>query len=144
MHTRQFALTGMLFLSFTGAALAGPADEAQNHFKAIAQGQVEAVMRGYADDAHFEWVGGPLNGTYAGSARIREVWTKFAKANAPLELSVDRLEESLNPAGGTVTANVEFKGKSTIKVRYVLTYRDGRLVSEIWQIDPRLGAATGY
>jgi hypothetical protein len=44
-----------------------------------------------------------------------------------------------NPAGATVTADVKFIGKKTIPVRYALTYRKGRLVDEIWQIDPKLG-----
>jgi hypothetical protein len=41
-----------------------------------------------------------------------------------------------------VTANVTFQGKQPIKVRYVLTYRDNKIVSETWQIDPKLGPAT--
>lgn len=28
-----------------------------------------------------------------------------------------------------------------IKVRYVLTYREGKIVSETWQIDPKLNVA---
>jgi hypothetical protein len=51
---------------------------------------------------------------------------------------VSDLRESANPKGGTVTANVIFSGKSDIKVRHVLTYRDGKIVSEVWQIDPNL------
>jgi hypothetical protein len=37
-------------------------------------------------------------------------------------------------------------GKNSIKVRYVLTYRDGKIASEVWQIDPNLGPAysSGY
>ncbi len=37
-------------------------------------------------------------------------------------------------------AKVMFQGQSAIKVRYVLTYRDGKIVDEIWQIDPKLVA----
>jgi ketosteroid isomerase-like protein len=120
------------------AAFAGPSDDANAHFKAVAAGDVEAIMHGYADNATFQWVGGPLDGAYAGSDKIKEVWSKFAKGNAPLEVSVGKVEESANPKGATVTANVEFKGKTTIKVRYVLVYRDGKLVNEVWQIDPKL------
>jgi len=123
-------------------AYAGPADDANAHFKAIGAGDVAQIMQGSADSAVLQWVGGPLDGAYAGSDKIREVWSKFAKGNAPLEVSVAKLEESANPKGSTVTANVEFKGKNTIKVRYVLVYRDGKLVNEIWQIDPKL--AMGY
>lgn len=41
----------------------------------------------------------------------------------------------------TVSANVQFQGKQSIKVRYVLTYRDGMLINETWQIDPKLAIA---
>ena len=141
MQTNHVALASLLFLSVTGIAFAGPVDDAQSHFQAIAAGEVENIMHGYADNAHFEWVGGPLNGLYAGTDKIKAVWTKFANANAPLEASVSKVEENANPAGSTVTANVEFKNKNTIKVRYVLTYRDGKLVNEIWQIDPKLASS---
>lgn len=136
MFTRTLAQAAMLF-SFSAAAIAGPADDANAHFKAIASGNVDQIMQGYADNATFQWLGGPLNGAYAGTEKIREVWAKFAK-NAPLEASVSKVEESANDKGATVTANVEFKGKATIKVRYVLVYRDGKLVNEVWQIDPKL------
>ena len=138
MLNRHAVLAGAICLAISGIASAAARDEAQGHFKAIAAGQVDQIMRDYSDNAHFEWVGGPLNGTYVGTEKIKEVWTKFAKGNAPLEVTVKKLEESANPAGETVTANVEFKGKNVIKVRYVLTYRDGKLVNEIWQIDPKL------
>ena len=140
MNTRHTVFSGILLLAFSGVAFAGATDDAQPHFQAVAAGEVGGIMQGYADNAHLAWVGGPLNGTYVGTDKIKEVWGKFTKANAPLEASVTRLEESANPAGATVTANVEFKGKSTIKVRYVLTYRDGKLVNEIWQIDPKLAS----
>ena len=45
----------------------------------------------------------------------------------------------LLPWTATVTADVKFIGKNTIPVRYVLTYRGEDLVTEIWQIDPKLG-----
>lgn len=138
MQNRYGVLAGVLFFSVSVNAFAASTDDAQNHFKAIAAGHVDQIMRGYADNAHFEWIGGPLNGAYVGTEKIMDVWTKFTKVNAPLEVSVSKVEESSNPAGETVTANVEFKGKSTIKVRYVLTYRSGKLVNEIWQIDPKL------
>lgn len=141
----------MFIRTITGAAVlatlsslahAGPADDAKAHFSAIGAGQLDAVMSQYAPDASFQWVGGPLNGAYAGVEKIKEVWTKFGK-NGPFEVSVAKLEESANDKGATVTANVEFKGKAAIKVRYVLVYRDGKLVNEVWQIDPKLSLA-GY
>ena len=124
-------------LTVSSFAFAGAADEAQAHFKAIASGNIEQIMQGYGEGATFQWVGGPLNGTYASNDKIREVWSKFSK-NAPLEVVVAKVEESANDKGSTVSANVGFKGKATIKVRYVLVYREGKLVNEVWQIDPKL------
>lgn len=140
MKFRLFAAVAALSL-ICAPALAGPKDDANAHFQAIAAGNVEQVMAGYAGDAVFQWVGGPLDGAYRGSESIHGVWAKFAKANAPLTVKIDQLAESANPKGATVTANVTFTGKSTIKVRYVLTYRDGKLVNEVWQIDPNLATA---
>ena len=62
----------------------------------------------------------------------------LAKAQGELTFKVSNVQESANPKGATVTANVVFSGKNDIKVRYVLTYRDGKIVNEIWQIDPNL------
>lgn len=127
--------------------MAGPAaDEARLHFKAIAACDVEQLLRAYSQDASLQWVGGPLDGVHAGSDKLREVWSKFAKSQGALDHAVNNLQENANPKGATVTANVEFKGKNTIKVRYVLTYRDGKIASETWQIDPNLGQgyASGY
>lgn len=123
------------------AATAAPTDDARTHFQAIGTGDLSIVMRGYADNAQFNWVGGPLDGTYASSDAIRGVWEKFTKSQGPLKVSVDKLEESANPKGSTVSANVQFEGKAPIKVRYVLTFREGKIVNETWQIDPKL--ATG-
>ena len=140
MKFKSFAAAAVMSL-ICAPVLAGPKDDANAHFQAVAGGNVEQAMAGYAGDAVFQWVGGPLDGAYHGSESIRSVWAKFAKANAPLTVKVDQLAESANPKGATVTANVTFTGKSTIKVRYVLTYRDGKLVNEIWQIDPNLAMA---
>jgi ketosteroid isomerase-like protein len=141
MKLEQFAAAAALIV-ISPSALAGPADDAKSHFQAVAAGDLDKIMTGYGDDAVFQWVGGALDGAYKGVDAIRGVWTKFTKANAPLEATVDKLEESANPAGSTVTANVTYSGKNTIKVRYVLTYRADQLVNEVWQIDPKLGA--GY
>lgn len=128
----------LLLLVFAGPALAGPAEDAQKHFQAIASGDAAALASGYAENARLEWVGGPLDGSYTGSTAIQAVWQKFAKAQGTLALAVDKVEESGNPKGTTVSANVQFTGKQPIKVRYVLTYRDGKIASETWQIDPKL------
>ena len=36
-----------------------------------------------------------------------------------MKVSVDKLEESSNPKGSTVSANVEFEGKAPVKVGHV-------------------------
>lgn len=135
-------LCAATLLSISTLASSAPMDDANAHFKAIAAGNVDQIMPAYGNNATLQWVGGPLDGAYVGNDKIREVWAKFAKANAPLEVNATKLEESANPKGATVTANVEFKGKAAIKVRYVLVYREGKLVNEVWQIDPKL--MTGY
>ena len=132
----------MLFAA--GSAIASPADDARTHFQAIGSGDLQILMRGYADNAQFNWVGGPLDGTYTSPAAIQGVWEKFTKSQGPLKVSVGQLEESTNPKGSTVSANVQFEGKSPIKVRYVLTFREGKIASETWQIDPKLAVAAAY
>lgn len=142
----RFAST-LFLLSLSGTVFAGPAsDAAKLHFKTIAAGDVEKLMHGYSEDANLQWVGGPLDGVYTGSDKLRSVWSKFAQAQGKLDHAVNNVQENANTKGTTVTANVEFQGKNTIKVRYVLTYRDGKIVNEIWQIDPNLsqGYAAGY
>lgn len=134
---RRTLISALLIVS--PLAVAGPAAEhAQTHFRAIAGGQVENLLGHYAESATLEWVGGPLDGRYAGKAALGEVWSKFAKAQGELQFKVSDVRENANPKGGTVTANVIFNGKNDIKVRYVLTYRDGKIVNEVWQIDPNL------
>ncbi|MBI5068552.1 MAG: nuclear transport factor 2 family protein [Deltaproteobacteria bacterium] len=131
-------LAPLLLLALATPAFAGPADDAHKHFQAIAAGDLAALSSAYAENARLEWVGGPLDGAYAGSAAIQGVWEKFARAQGPLTVAVARVEESANPKGSTVSAHVMFTGKAPIKVRYVLTYRDGKIASETWQIDPKL------
>ena len=70
------------------------------------------------------------------------MWEKFTKSVGPLKVTVDKLEESTKPKGSTVTANVQFEGKAPIEVRCVLIYREGTIVSETWQIDPKSAMAT--
>ena len=35
-----------------------------------------------------------------------------------------------------MTTDGTFAGNNTVKVRHVLLYRDGKLVDEIWQVNP--------
>lgn len=37
-------------------------------------------------------------------------------------------------------AQAHFEGKTQVNVRYVLTYRDSKLVNETWQVDPKPAA----
>lgn len=142
MNTITRILCAATLSSAAAVAAAAPADDATAHFKAIAAGNVDQVMMDYGSNPTMQWVGGKLDGAYSGKDKIREVWSKFSKNFAPLEVSISKLEESANPNGATVTANIAFKGKLVSSVRYVLVYRDGKLVDEVWQIDPKL--MTGY
>ena len=114
-----------------------PADLAAAHIKAVAAGDVAKITATYSADSNLYWVGGKLNGTYTGPQQITAIWDKFSKLG-PLKVSVKNMQESANPAGATVTADVVFQGKMPIKVRYVMLYRAGMLINEIWQIDPKM------
>ncbi len=139
---KQATFAAMVVLASIGSAFASPSsDAAQIHFTAIGAGDTAIIMRGYGDTAQLTWVGGPLDGTYAGADAIRATWEKFGKAVGPARVTVLALDESANPKGVTVVAKVQFDGKTQVKVRYVLTYRDGKLVHETWQVDPNLVAA---
>jgi hypothetical protein len=124
------------------AALAGPLDEAKAraHLDAVAAGDVEALMRDYAEDAYMDWVGGPLDGRYHGKAAIRAVWEKFIAANAgkPRPAHFGKLSSFANPRGTSVQSKAEYGGAVPVKAWHVLTYRDGDLTTEIWQIAPGL------
>lgn len=121
-------------------ALAGPLDEkkAAAHLKAVAAGDVEALMADYADDAHLEWVGDPLDGRYRGKAEILKVWKKFVAANdgKPRPVKLGEIEPYANPKGASLEAEAEYGGKTPVNVWHLLVYRDGVLSSEIWQIAP--------
>ena len=123
-------------------AWAGPLDEAraQAHLNAVASGDIEALMRDYDDDAYMDWIGGPLDGRYRGKVAIQAVWQKFIAANAgkPRPAKFSKLEAYANPKGATVDASAEYGGTTPVKVWHALTYRDGTLTTEIWQIAPTI------
>ena len=125
-----------------GQAVAGPLDEAKAkaHLDAVAAGDLEGLMRDYADDAYMEWVGGPLDGRYRGKAEIRAVWQKFIAANAgkPRPAHFGKLTAFANPRGATVEAKADYAGAVPVKVWHALTFRDGDLTTEVWQIAPTL------
>lgn len=138
-HLSSFFGLVLLTGCAAGQAVAETASErATAHFQAIGQGQLDVVTAAYTDASTFQWIGGPLDGEYKGKSAIAEVWRKFTAAQGKLEVAAANVTENANPKGSTVTADVMFKGKKTISVRYVLTYRGADLVTEIWQIDPKL------
>ncbi|MEP7298903.1 MAG: nuclear transport factor 2 family protein [Burkholderiales bacterium] len=134
----QLVLSVLLCVPLAGHA--GPLDEraAEAHLKAVAAGNVDTLMSAYGDEPYLDWIGGPLDGRYRGSEAIRDLWKKFAAANDNQPRTMQRtvITQSGNPKGVTLTANAEYVGKTTVRVHHVLVYRDTRLVSEIWQIDP--------
>lgn len=136
---RQFVLAGMLImaLSTSPAAASTPVELARQHINAVAAGDIARITAGYTDQSWLSWVGGPLDGTYLGAPQIAATWTKFSKL-APMRATVRNLHVSGNPMGTTVVADVLFRGKTTIKVHYVMLYRGQHLVDEIWQIDTKI------
>jgi len=140
MLRRMKKLVLIAALCLPWLAQAGPLDEraAEAHLKAIAAGDVEAVMKAYGDDPWMDWVGGALDGRYRGTEAIRALWTKFAanNDNQPRTLQRTTITQNANPKGVTLTATAEYAGKTTVRVKHVLVYRDTKLVSEVWQIDP--------
>jgi len=122
--------------------IAGPLDEAKAkaHLNAVAAGDLEALMRDYAEDAYMDWVGGPLDGRYRGKEAISAVWQKFIAANAgkPRPEKFGKLESYANPKGASIEATAEYGGTPPVKVWHALTYRDGSLSTEIWQVAPAI------
>lgn len=148
-HTvTRFSAIGMalaLLAGMTPLAHGGPLDEAKAkaHLQAVAAGDLETLMRDYADDVYMDWVGGPLDGRYRGKAEIRSVWQKFIAANGgkPRAARFSTLDAYANAKGTSVEASAEYSGTPAVKVWHVLTYRDGELTTEVWQIAPALQIA---
>lgn len=140
-----FAAALALPFFFSSFVLAGPLDEAkaQAHLNAVAAGDLDALMRDYEDDAYMDWIGGALDGRYRGKAAINAVWQKFIAANAgmPRPVKFSKLNAYAHPKGTTVEAKAEYGGTTPLKVWHALTYRDGNLATEIWQIAPAIQLA---
>lgn len=138
----RYAVSVLLCGLAVGTVQAGPLDvaKAKAHLAAVASGDVEALMRDYDDNAYFDWVGGPLEGRYQGKAAIRAMWQKFVALNdgKPRTPTFGELESYANPAGTSVEAKAIYTGNKISKVWHVLVYRDGTLVTEIWQNVPDL------
>ena len=133
------SITTLVLALSCGMAFAGTAtDSAQARFNYIASGDINSVLTEYQDSATLQWLGGPLDGTYTGKEKLSMVWSKFSKAQGPMTVKIQNLVEHANPKGSTVTADVFFAGKNTVPVHYVLSYRGGKLVNEIWQVSPSL------
>ena len=86
---KKIGITALMSAAlYAGGAQAGPAsDMARARIDAIAAGNVETVTAAYAKGAALHWVGGPLDGAYEGE-KLREVRSKFSKANGPLQVAL--------------------------------------------------------
>ena len=129
-----------MVFALSSPSYAGPLDEAKAkvHLAAVAGGDLDALMRDYGDDSSIEWVGGPLDGRYRGKAAIRELWRKFIAANQgkPRAAISGDVEVHSNAKGASIEVTVEYDGIAPVRVWHVLTYRDGSLIAELWQIVP--------
>lgn len=140
---RTLTVASVLSLALAAPAVAGPAaDLARAHIAAVESANVPEISGQYAPNAVFEWVGGPLDGTYRSAAEITGVWARFAGAQGKLKADVKDMKEYANPAGATVVASVVFHAKQPVPVLYTLTYRNGKLANAVWQIAPQV--AQGY
>jgi ketosteroid isomerase-like protein len=108
---------------------------AEAYFNAISGGNADTITSFYADDAEFHWVGGPLAGVYKGKDKIRGVWDRFTKAAGDISHQVMQLSESANGKTSTVTASVMFRGEGEVPVKFIMVYKDGKIASEVWQVD---------
>lgn len=140
--TRLLVAAFALLSVLAQPVFAGPLDEAhaKAHVDAVAAGDLAVLMRDYAEDADMDWVGGPLDGRYRGKEAISAVWQKFIAANAgkPRPAKFGKPESFANPKGATVEIKAEYGGTTPVNVWHVLTYRDGSLATEIWQIAPAI------
>ncbi len=135
-------LLGMVLATAGGCAelLRGPAlpprGLAEYHWEAIAKNDVGMTTISYSPNATLEWVGGPLQGRYAGPTAIAEVWTKFFIAQGPSGLDVSNVQERPEAGKHTVTARVIFKGRRAVPVDYTLIFEGGQIVAETWRVRP--------
>jgi hypothetical protein len=109
-------------------------------FNAIGDGNAAAIASFYADDAEFRWIGGPLAGVYKGKDKIRAVWEKFSEVAGKLEHEVLQLSEDAGGKAPGITATVKFKGDGEVPVKFAITYKNGKIASESWQVDRETAA----
>lgn len=140
LKSAAIAASSVLLLAAAPASAGPDAVRAKAYFNAISGGDAETIASFYADDAEFHWIGGPLAGVYNGKDKIKAVWEKFSKAAGALDHDVLQLSESANGKLSTVTARVKFKGQGEVPVKFIMTMKDGKIASEVWQVD-KAGAA---
>jgi|GEM_PF-731047 len=136
------AVLGILSGTVTGLALTDPAlaspatDMTTQRIAAISAGDVTSLTAAYGSPAVLQWVGGPLDGVYSDAAAINATWTKFTRAQGKLKTDIVAMNEAANPQGSTVATDLVLTGAKPLKVHYVTVWRAGKLVDEIWQINP--------
>lgn len=124
-------------LALIDPALASPATEmTTQRIAAISTGDIASLTAAYGSPAMLQWVGGPLDGVYSDTAAINDTWAKFAKAQGRLKTDIVAMNEAANPQGSTVATDLVLTGAKPLKVHYVTVWRGGKLVDEIWQINP--------
>lgn len=131
------AAFSFLLLGIAPSSAGDDAIRAEAYFHAITGGDAEIIASFYAENAEFRWIGGPLAGTYQGRDRIKGVWEKFAAAAGQFTHEVLELNETPAPKGksSTVIARIAFKGETDVPVKFVMTYKDGKIASQTWQVD---------
>ena len=129
------AASSLVLLCVAPAYAGADAVRAEAYFNAISGGNADTITSFYADDAEFHWIGGPLAGVYKGKDKIKGLWDKFSKAAGDLDHEVLQLSESANGKTSTVTASVMFKGEGEVPVKFIMIYKDGKIASEVWQVD---------
>lgn len=129
------AAAAVFFANVPNASAGVDSIRAEAYFNAIAGGNPETITSFYADNAEFHWIGGPLAGVYKGKKEIRQLWEKFTKSAGDIKHDVLELSESLNGKVSTVTARVNLIGPKEVPVKFIMMFQEGKIVSEIWQVD---------
>jgi ketosteroid isomerase-like protein len=135
LKAAAIAASSLMLLGIAPAYAGADAIRAEAYFNAISGGNVDTITSFYAEDAEFHWVGGPLAGVYKGKDKIKGVWDRFTKAAGDLDHEVLQIAESANGKTSTVTARVKFKGEGEVPVKFIMVYKDGKIASEVWQVD---------
>jgi len=120
---------------------------AYNHWNYISTKSLTALMAEYDSNATLYWVGGPLNGTYAGVYAINAVWQKFFAAwGAIWFFSQSEPTVSVRGNNAVVTATIQFVATPasapqqvnylniTYTLKYALVASNWRIYAEVWKI----------